>query len=560
MHYLWKEPGSTRVRLVYDASASSSSSSSTSSSTSLQCMVLGLPREYAEEDFRLFIEPYLHAVTSLLLFDARTADLRSRGGGGGVDVDDDWGARSSCRVAVVCFADAEALAGFAGVYNNLHFPGFRDVAPCVVAPVGGVLEEPALPAGLVELPACAVCLRRLQCSASGLDPVGHTPVSMHFAGNAARCLACRVYADRRESRGGPAIHPQHQELLYRCVACGLLENVWLCLVCAYTGCGRYTMRHAEQHFGESQHAFSLELATGRVWDYQRDTFVHFDGDAVAAGRRSSFGGGQQEPAPDAKGPAGGDVAKHPRRGAASFSVDDGDVTRGYMDLTAASTAAWDVGADAEGLRGKLDSLAGEYERLLEGQLRDQQLHFQKILARETVLAIEESIALQRRQHATSSASASASASAPPPLPLDPAAVAALDAQLAAVEAAKVEVSLLEQDHAAVLAALALAEKEARQARKGNDALVRAQQALRERVAALEAQAAADKAHNDLQVAELQSQVRDLTFFARTAAQVAASPLKAELEGGSVVIGPGAGASAGLPPPPSSSPPPKGKRK
>lgn len=507
-------------------------------------MVLGLPREYTEEDFRLFIEPYLHAVTSLLLFDARAAD-RS-------DV-------SSCRVAVVDFADGDALAAFASVYNNLYFPGFRDVAPCIVAPLGGVLEGPVLPEGLAELPACAVCLRRLQCSASGLDPVGHTPVSMHFAGNAARCLACRVYADRRESRGAPPPPPPNatsdadQQLeLYRCVACGLLENVWLCLVCAHTGCGRYTMRHAEQHFRESQHAFSLELATGRIWDYQRDTFVHFDGDATA-GRRSSFGGGQEQQAMETrshqhhhsgKGPAGGDVAKYKWAGSddgaaaaavpafspgSSFPNDD-NATRGYMDLTAASAAAWDAGADAEGLRGKMDSLAGEYEQLLEGQLRDQQLHFQKILARETILAIEESIALQRHKHpaassaASSSSSSSFSASAPATAssssssfpsslpPLDPSAVAALDAQLAALEAAKVEVSLLEQEHASVLAALAQAEKDARQARKGNDALARQQQALRERAAALETQAAADKARNDLQVAELQSQVRGLALW------------------------------------------------
>ena len=40
-------------------------------------------------------------------------------------------------------------------------------------------------------------------------------------------------------------------------------------VCSHTGCGRYTMRHAEQHFHDTHHPFSLELATGE------DTTLHY---------------------------------------------------------------------------------------------------------------------------------------------------------------------------------------------------------------------------------------------------------------------------------------------
>ena len=55
--------------------------------------------------------------------------------------------------------------------------------------------------------------------------------------------------------------------LRHCMVCGLTGNIWACLVCAHTGCGRYAVRHAEQHYKETQHSFSLELATGRYCYY-----------------------------------------------------------------------------------------------------------------------------------------------------------------------------------------------------------------------------------------------------------------------------------------------------
>ena len=34
----------------------------------------------------------------------------------------------------------------------------------------------------------------------------------------------------------------------KCNVCGLRENLWTCLQCGYTGCGRYTSQHAKKHF------------------------------------------------------------------------------------------------------------------------------------------------------------------------------------------------------------------------------------------------------------------------------------------------------------------------
>jgi BRCA1-associated protein len=39
------------------------------------------------------------------------------------------------------------------------------------------------------------------------------------------------------------------------------------------GCGRYSHRHAAQHYDDSSHPYSLELATLRIWDYASGEFV-----------------------------------------------------------------------------------------------------------------------------------------------------------------------------------------------------------------------------------------------------------------------------------------------
>lgn len=47
------------------------------------------------------------------------------------------------------------------------------------------------------------------------------------------------------------------------------ENLWICLLCAHVGCGRYTKEHAKQHFHQTGHILSLELATGEPQKWGR---------------------------------------------------------------------------------------------------------------------------------------------------------------------------------------------------------------------------------------------------------------------------------------------------
>ncbi|AES68230.2 zinc finger, C3HC4 type (RING finger) protein [Medicago truncatula] len=59
-----------------------------------------------------------------------------------------------------------------------------------------------------------------------------------------------------------------------CFVCQTTENLWICVICGFVGCGRYKGGHAIIHWKETQHCYSLEVETKRVWDYVGDNYVH----------------------------------------------------------------------------------------------------------------------------------------------------------------------------------------------------------------------------------------------------------------------------------------------
>uniref|UniRef100_A0A6B2FVJ1 BRCA1-associated protein (Trinotate prediction) n=1 Tax=Myxobolus squamalis TaxID=59785 RepID=A0A6B2FVJ1_MYXSQ len=54
----------------------------------------------------------------------------------------------------------------------------------------------------------------------------------------------------------------------------LIQDIWMCLICGYLGCGRYENKHAFMHFEETAHTFSIKIGTSQVWDYAGDNYVH----------------------------------------------------------------------------------------------------------------------------------------------------------------------------------------------------------------------------------------------------------------------------------------------
>jgi Zn-finger in ubiquitin-hydrolases and other protein len=59
-----------------------------------------------------------------------------------------------------------------------------------------------------------------------------------------------------------------------CQVCAATADLWMCLLCGHVGCGRYQAAHARDHYTATDHCYSLEVNTGRVWDYVGDGYVH----------------------------------------------------------------------------------------------------------------------------------------------------------------------------------------------------------------------------------------------------------------------------------------------
>ncbi|OAF68837.1 hypothetical protein A3Q56_03428 [Intoshia linei] len=59
-----------------------------------------------------------------------------------------------------------------------------------------------------------------------------------------------------------------------CSGCGVIQNLWICLVCGDIGCGRYLDGHASKHYELTKHTYAMNINTDEVWDYSGDNFVH----------------------------------------------------------------------------------------------------------------------------------------------------------------------------------------------------------------------------------------------------------------------------------------------
>ncbi|GAB9463296.1 Brca1-associated protein [Globisporangium polare] len=191
---------------------------------------------------------------------------------------------------------------------------------------------PPPPPGMTEIPTCAVCLDRLDASASGIlttlcNHTFHCDCLFRWEGSS--CPVCRY---------------SHGDIISACEVCHTTDHLWICLICGHVGCGRYSGEHAKQHYQETLHTYSLELETQRVWDYAGDGYVHRlilnkqDGKFVEFPSPSSLSGERSQIPPP-------------------------------------TTAEQE-----EGEHQKLEKLAVEYNFLLKSQLEEQRLFYERRLA------------------------------------------------------------------------------------------------------------------------------------------------------------------------------------
>lgn len=134
---------------------------------------------------------------------------------------------------------------------------------------------------LIELPTCPVCLERMD-ETNGLmtvpcSHVFHCTCLQNWKG--AGCPVCRFTntSGSEGSTGDPNnrySQPFGSPISNLCSVCDCTDDVWICLICGYVGCGRYKGGHAKDHWKETAHSFALELETQHVWDYAGDMWVH----------------------------------------------------------------------------------------------------------------------------------------------------------------------------------------------------------------------------------------------------------------------------------------------
>ncbi|VAI55994.1 unnamed protein product [Triticum turgidum subsp. durum] len=114
-----------------------------------------------------------------------------------------------------------------------------------------------------EQPTCPVCLERLDQDPGGIL----TTICNHS-------FHCSCISKWTDSSCPVCRYCQQQPEKSMCSVCGTSENLWICLICGNVGCGRYKGGHAIEHWKETEHCYSLELETQKVWDYAGDNYVH----------------------------------------------------------------------------------------------------------------------------------------------------------------------------------------------------------------------------------------------------------------------------------------------
>ncbi|KAJ6929800.1 BRAP2 RING ZnF UBP domain-containing protein 2-like isoform X1 [Populus alba x Populus x berolinensis] len=114
-----------------------------------------------------------------------------------------------------------------------------------------------------EQPSCPVCLERLDQDMGGIL----TTICNHS-------FHCSCISKWTDSSCPVCRYCQQQPEKSTCFLCQTSENLWICVLCGFVGCGRYKGGHAIRHWKETQHCYSLELDTQRVWDYVGDNYVH----------------------------------------------------------------------------------------------------------------------------------------------------------------------------------------------------------------------------------------------------------------------------------------------
>eukprot|EP01135_Chromosphaera_perkinsii_P011360 Nk52_evm5s2391 gene=Nk52_evmTU5s2391 len=270
---------------------------------------------------------------------------------------------------LLCMESLEAADQFYTEYNGKRFNSLEPEI-CHVGYVKHVEAVPSselatfIPNSIAELPACPVCLERMDEAVSGVLTIlcNH---SFHceclYKWKDSRCPVCR-YCKRMED--------EDRYLLGRNVCseagCDSQDNLWMCLICGNIGCSRYTDGHAFRHFLDTQHTYVMELETQRVWDYAGDNYVHRLIQNNTDGKMIEFPG------------------RNEHAGRRSYGAGDMADSRGYEQSgsrTGDDSDALYTEGNCSFNEEKVDAIELEYTYLLTSQLESQREYFQDKISR-----------------------------------------------------------------------------------------------------------------------------------------------------------------------------------
>ncbi len=295
------------------------------------------------------------------------------------------------------------------------------------------------------------------------------------------CHVCKILsstdAGRARIGGVGADHqeaPPPQTIFCNDGDCSIAHNLWLCLVCCHVGCGRYTNEHAKSHFSLTGHSYSLELSTGRVWDYYGDRFIHRvlrEGLPHCNMEFNTLGGGKE--------------AEGSSKGRHSSSLQQPELL-----LPPSPSSFSSERNNMTVMKEKLARVAGDYEELLASQLQEQTEYYENLIARMTAA------------NAENRAVASGTTSEPS------------NEEEAEVLRLRKDLSGLNERYETAMRLLREAQEEARRLRSDNSEMIRAQHACKAHVESNTRAITSSEMKNRRIVAELNRQLQDLNFYLR----------------------------------------------
>ncbi|PON63186.1 43kDa postsynaptic protein [Parasponia andersonii] len=310
------------------------------SSRSTVLFVIAVPNYFSFEDFIRFCGSRIDHVTELVF-------IRNDG------MED----RYSVLIRLMNQLTAD---GFYCSFNGKKFsPGEAEVCHFLFLLSVDYTESAEIagtpPHGCTELPTCPVCLERLDADTSGIlstlcDHSFQCPCTSKWT-----YLSCQICMEipRFEieswlflkSEVGVCRFCQQQDDKPTCSVCGTLENLWVCVICGFVGCGRYKEGHAIRHWKDTQHCYSLDLTTQQIWDYVGDSYVHRLNQSKADGKLGEM-----------------------NSRCLSFEGDCGSCT-----------CSEDSSFGGALYSSKVDAIVDEYNHLLASQLENQRQYYESLL-------------------------------------------------------------------------------------------------------------------------------------------------------------------------------------